>query len=67
MTEGIEREEYIARGRYEKNEYGERIIATFPKKIRVLSFERPQKYEYLKKRVDKVLAMKYPNAQVYWF
>ena len=61
------KEAYVARGRYEKNNRGEYVSVLFPYKIQLLSMNNPRKYEYLKKRVDKMLERKYPNATIKWY
>jgi len=67
IATGIITENYIARGRYEKNQRGEAVSAMMPGKLREIKNVNPRKYEYIQKRVDRMLERQYPSATIYWF
>ena len=69
ISKNISRENYMARGRYERNEKGEKVSAILPWKIEKLSLDhlKEKTYYNIKKRIDKELKMKYPNAELHWY
>lgn len=64
---GIITQNYMARGRYESNQRGEAVSVIMPPKLREIKDTNPRKYEYVQKRVDRMLERRYPSATIYWF